>query len=123
MSIAKDIVTYLDTNTDFVVGTDLFLGDLPINKDVGVAITEVGGVENDTNMQQVQLHIVSIADDYTTADADCYTVYNALVYANGFTIASGYVFNVVPINTPTYIGLNEHEKVIMTCRVALYKEK
>jgi hypothetical protein len=123
MSIAKDITEYISDNTIFEVGVDLFLGFLPIDKDVGVAIAEVGGSENDTNMQRTQLHIVSIADDYTTADANCYIVYNQLVYSYGFIIDSGYVFNVIPINTPTYIGLNEHEKVIMTCRVALFKEK
>ena len=123
MSIAKDIVKYLDTNTSFTVGSNLFLGYIPLEKETGVAIAEVGGWENDTNMLRVMLHITSIADDYETAETNCYIAYNKLVYSNGFTIDSGYVFNCVPISTPIYIGLNEHQKVIMTCSIAIYKEK
>jgi len=123
MNIAKDIVTYINTKTSLVLGQDLFLGFLPQDDSVGVVIAESGGYENETNMLRINLQIVSIAEDYTTAEAKCSMVYNALVYSNGFTITSGYVFNCVPINTPTYIGLNEHQQVIMTCNIALYKEK
>lgn len=123
MSIAKDITKYINDNTAFVVGTDLFLGTLPIEKETGVVIAAIGGQENDTNMLQILLHITAVADDYTTADANCYTVYNKLVFSNGFTIDSGYVFNIVPVGVPTYIGLNERQKVIMTCTVALFKAK
>jgi hypothetical protein len=123
MSVTRDIVKYVNDNTSFTVGTDLFLGYIPLDRTVGVAIAEVGGTENDTNMLRLHLHIVSVADDYFTAENNCYSVYNLLVFSNGFNLDSGYVFNCVPINTPTYIGLNEHQKVIVTCAIALYKEK
>lgn len=123
MSLAKDITKYISTNTALTVGTNLFLAYLPQNVDVGVTISDMGGFENDTNMLRAQLHIASVANDYTTAENNAYVVFNKLVYTNGFTIDSGYVFNCVPISTPTYIGFNEQQKVIVTCSVAIFKEK
>lgn len=123
MSIARDIVEYVDANTSFTVGSDLFLGFLPDDKDVGISIADGGGYENETNMLSSIINIASLANDYTTSENNCQSIYNLLVYSNGFTITSGYVFNCVPLNTPTYVGLDEQQKVIVTCAVVLYKEK
>lgn len=124
MNIAKEIVKYLDANLNsLTVGQNLFLGFIPLTKNTGVVISEAGGYENNTNMLRIQLHIAAVFDDYTTAENKCAEVYNKLVYSNGFNIDSGYVFNCVPINTPTYVGLTDEQKVLVTASVVLYKEK
>lgn len=122
MSLIKDLAKYISEQTSLTIGTDLFLGFMPLDKSAGVILSQDGGEHNDSGMLQVLIEVASLADDYTTAETNCYTVYNKLVYSNGFYIDSGYVFNCVPVAIPSFGGITEHQKVVITSSISLFKE-
>jgi hypothetical protein len=120
MNISRELLDYIETNTDFTVGVDLFQGKIPNTNAEGVVITHNGGIENDTLMQKIPVHIASCYSDYDTGNDKLTIIYELLSYCNGLTLASGYVFNVTPLKLPGFVDVTEQNKYIFSFSVVCY---
>ncbi len=120
MNATREMLDYIEANTAFVIGTDLFQAKLPDTNVNGVIVTHAVVDENDTLMQVIQINCASHYDDYDTANDQLVLIYDLLAYCNGLTIASGYVYNVVPIKPVGFITVTDENKYIFSFSVICY---
>lgn len=111
----KELCTYIDTNTSFTLGTDLFAISVDSDKiDECVVIAETGaGLAHGllTDYRQIPLTAYTRATTRFTARDNAYTVFNLLHGVQQVSlpvIGSGavYVCN-FECRTPYYLGLDE----------------
>lgn len=110
----KEISKYIENNTGFVIGTDLFTGHRPANaqNECVVILEGAGGKPEFSIPDSVEkaIQILTRAKSYFTARADSYTIYNLLHGKSGITlpvVTSGeeYLVNVIEaMNVPQPIG-------------------
>lgn len=112
----KELCTYLETNSSFVIGIDLFPGFAPadIMADC-VIVIESGGKPNfylpDASAKTIQ--ILSRAKDYHVARANAQVIYGLLHGSAGITlpiVAGGteyYVNTIEAISEPQSLGQDE----------------
>jgi len=78
----KEIGKYIEAETTFAVGTDLFVGHRPVTApDECIVVLEGGGGFANFNMTDKvtkAVQVLSRAASYHTARNNCYTVFNAL---------------------------------------------
>jgi hypothetical protein len=120
MNATRELIDYMVANSPFVVGTDLFQGKIPSTNLDGVVVTHMVVDENDTLMQAIQINCASHYIDYDTANDKLTLLYNLLAYCNGLTLASGYVYNVVPIKPVGFITVTDENKYIFSFSVVCY---
>lgn len=120
MNITRELIDYIEANTDFIIGGDLFQGKLPDTNTNGVIVSHSGGYENDTNLMALTVHFASHYNDYDTANDRLEVIYNLLANSNGLTIASGYIFNSVPLKLVGFVTVTEENKYIFSCSVVCY---
>ncbi len=124
MNVARELILWIADNTTLVVGSDLHQGVFPVGDEDGIALTQIGGDENETKMQQVIIHISVQKQDYDTADSTIQTVWDLLSYNNGMTLLdSTVVHSVVGLKFPSFINVTEHNKYMFTCSVVLHLER
>jgi len=114
MNITREIIDYLVTNGGFIVGQTIFQGVLPSTDANGVIVSHSGGVENDTLLQRLNVHFAAQADDYDTANDQLVAIHDLLSYQAGVTLASGYVFTILPVKLPGFITVTEQNKYIFS---------
>jgi hypothetical protein len=121
--IAQRIANYLDTLSDWTVGTNVFLGAIPIEFEIGVVLQDFGGISNETGMGKFGLQILSIHNDYVSAELACSSIFDTLIFSNGFTVDTDYVYNCIPLSSPKYININQVGKVVFTASVVVITKR
>ena len=120
MNITREILDYIEANTSFVIGTDMFQGRILDTNTNGVVISHDGGIENESLMNEQPIHFASHYDDYDTANDKLVILYNLLVFSNGLTLASEYVFNITPLKLVGFVAVTEQNKYIFSFSVVCY---
>ena len=120
MNITREMMDYIEANTAFVIGTDLFQGKIPDTNSNGIVISHNGGIENDTLLQSIPVHFASCYNDYDTANDQLIIVHDLVSHCNGLTLASGYVHNIVPLKLAGFVDVTEQNKYIFSFSVVCY---
>ena len=123
MNIARDIIFWLEANSTYVAGTDLFLGMMPNTDTEGIVLAQAGGFENESNMVQTTLLINSIYTDYDSAVDNLQAVYNLLSHSGGLVTANYSFFNSVPIKYPGFVGRTPDGDYLGSCSIQLFFER
>jgi len=112
----KAIAQYIENETDFTIGTDLWVGFIP-SSETGdcVALIESGGVPNfylkDAKAKAVQ--VISRAADYQMARSNAQTIFDLLHGAAGISlpeVVEGelyYANTITAISDPQSLGQDE----------------
>lgn len=113
----KELAQYIDNETEFSLGIDLFAGFRPGNApDACIAILEpAGGVPDfyNTDYEQKPVQIVSRATNYYTARAQINKIYGLLHGMTGITlpvVVTGdefFVNTAEGVSAPYYIGMDD----------------
>ena len=99
----KEIVDYIEANTSFVTGTDMFVGYQPDSPDQCVCIREFPVTQNWSGMITMRLQVLTRAKDYFTARDDVYVIHN-LIKLTGFFITDYLVMFCDIASMPQSIG-------------------
>ena len=111
----KEIVQYIEDNTDFIIGTDLFAGFAPPEIEDCVIAIESGGRPNFylTDYVEKTIQIVARNKDYWKARDDADEIYVLLHGQGGITlpkVGNGkeyYVNTMEAISVPQSVGQDE----------------
>lgn len=121
MNFTRELLLYLEEETSYVVGTDMFQGVFPDDIEDGFLFTQISGTENESNLKSITVHVTSMQEDYDTANDTINEIYDLLSYSRGLTLPNGtYVFNSVPMKFPSFITTTEHDKYVFTCSFTFY---
>jgi len=120
--VTKELIDYIGTQTTLTIGEDLFWGVYSSDDRVGVLISDLGGVHNDTDMGAYQILINARYQDYQTTLTQIKLVYDLLAYSNGFDLSSYTVFNTVPVSMPQFLGKDDTGLLMFSAVVNLYTE-
>ena len=112
----KELCVYLQTNTSFIIDTNLFAGFVPpeITADC-LVIIESGGKPNFylPDAPQKAIQVLSRASDYFVARANAQVIYDLLHGAAGITLSSVaggkeyYINTIEAISEPQSVGQDE----------------
>lgn len=116
----KELLDWIETKTSYIIGTDLYLGTLPTDDDDGIAAFQVGGDENESGMQAVQINFIALNIDYTSCETYINDIYQLLAYSKGIQLATEYIHNSIPMGIPRYLGINEHKRSRWSASFVLY---
>jgi len=87
--VIKEIATYLESKTDLTIGTDLFAGWRPQDRqDTCSVIIETGGDGGSLwlpDRQDKTIQVISRAEDYYDARTEAYKIYDILKAGKGLT--------------------------------------
>lgn len=112
----KAIAQYIENETDFTIGTDLWPGFIPASDEGdGIALIESGGVPNFylTDAKAKAVQVISRASDYQTARDNAQTIFELLHGAAGITLPvvdageAYYVNTIEAISDPQSLGQDE----------------
>ena len=113
----KAIAQYIDNNTSFTIGTDLYVGFRPADAagDCVAVLETTGGIPDYdlTDFVQKPVQVVSRAADYHTARANIQTIYDLLHGMAGVTlpvVVTGdeyYVDTAEAVASPYFIGQDD----------------
>jgi len=116
----KGLADYIATNASLVVGTTLYIGRIPVEKQTGTVIYEHAGALNESGMKRKIIEIRHISPDYITGDTFINVLFSLFSY-KGCTFSDGSViFNAVPVATPQFIGYDEHLNAVFFCNIGFY---
>lgn len=118
MNVTKEILLYIESNTTYIVGHDIFQG-YTIGAQ-GVAVYQIGGVLSESGMEMVTLHIASIQQDYITAEDKLNDIWRLFTNSKGFSTTNLTVHNSIPNKYPSYIGVDEEDNHIFTASFNIY---
>lgn len=116
MTLLTDIANYINTNTSFTLGTDLFIGTLPANIDNCVGIFQSGGVEPTTYLDVIKptIQVLVRNTNYETAQQLAYEIYDSLHQLYNQTMGSTEIYTVFALQEPTDIGEDETGRAVFT---------
>ena len=120
--VTKELIDYIEDHTILTVGDDLFWGVYPKDDRVGVLISDLGGVHNDTDMGIMQILINARYQDYQTTMLNIGLVYDLLAYSNGLTLPSYKVFNTIPVSMPQFLGTDTTGLLMFSAIINLFTE-
>jgi hypothetical protein len=111
----KEIVQYIENETDFTIGTDLFAGYIPstITGSAVVAIESGGATEHELpDYIEKRVQVLSRSENYWTAKTNAQTVFDLLHGIAGITLpdVSGeeyYVDVAQAVTAPQSLGQDE----------------
>lgn len=106
----KEITTYIESETDLVIGSDLFAGFIPASVlGDAVVVIETGGVPTpflpDALAKSIQ--VLSRSKDYHTAMDNAIIVYNLLNGKAGIDLTNYRINSIVAISSPQSLGQDE----------------
>jgi len=119
----NDLVDLIEANTTLTVGVDLWPHHFPREEDTGVTVHLAGGTENESNMIRYMCQLTSIGVDAPKAETQLTEVYSLLAYNNGVILASGEIFNIVPLSIIKFLHINKHNYPVFTASVVIIKER
>lgn len=118
----RELADYINTNTAFVLGTDLFCGVQPDSPDRCVSLHEVPISLNWSRMHTWQVQLLARDFDFWHAHEDCFTLFDLFVN-QGFMLVSYQVFISNSEMPPTYAGRDEAGRVLVSTRLSMpFKE-
>lgn len=123
MTPAMVLCQYIENETGYKIGIDLFAGVMPASKEVGIILSDFGGSENETNVVKAGVQVIAIYDDYATSVKKCQEIHNFLVYTNGFYVGDSYIFNCIPLSLPKFLHQNEKGHILSTASIVCIKER
>lgn len=119
----KELLDWIESKTSYVVGTNLFLANIPDDVDDGIACFQAGGDENESNLNSIQVNFIATGIDYTTAETLINDIYLLLAYSKGIQLASSYILNSVPMGIPRFLTINEHKRYVFSASFIIYKDR
>lgn len=115
----KEIASYIETNTSFTIGTDLFVGLHEGAQDQCVVLNEFPDGENWSGMINFRLQVLARAKDYFTARADAYIVHE-LIKLTGFALINYVVMFSDILSMPQPIGRDLEGRFELSANYMLY---
>ena len=115
MAFIEDLVDYIETNTSFVIDTDLFIGaDQPNTPAKCVFVMEFAGGADDWSGHGTRpIQVLAKDLTYLTAEALANTVYDLLSNKPGFSTLSN-IFYCEVLNRPFPIGRDQRGSYIFS---------
>lgn len=122
MALLDDIGGYVNDNTAFTLGTDLFLSLLPESPDNGVVLIENTGVapiftQGSTNLPKLErpeIQVLVRHTSYATGRANAETVYRLLTQVTNATINGNLYQRIEAIASPALMERDVNRRVIFT---------
>lgn len=122
MALLDDIGGYVNDNTAFTLGTDLFLSLLPESPDNGVVLIENTGVapiftQGSTNLPKLErpeIQVLVRHTSYSTGRANAETVYRLLTQVTNATINGNLYQRIEAIASPALMERDVNRRVIFT---------
>lgn len=110
--IITDLATYLATQTNLVLGTNLYLSYQPEDPDEVVTMYDTGGVEPDRYLPTADptVQVIVRAGDYQTAHDRAHEIANLLHGLTNQTIGDYYVYYIFLLGEPAHIGRDKRER-------------
>lgn len=124
-TILEAVGDYLDTQTSLVLGTNLFLGLLPDQPDVCVAVMEdsgsapqfsmgPGGIQVDK--PQIMIYSRASRDDYPTARDRAEEIRQLLAALTDQTINGLRILRISPSGSVSPMGADQEHRVLVSAR-------
>lgn len=123
MGLLEELGTYVAANTSLVLGTDLFLSQLPDTPDTSVVITESSGAapvdvlggQDLPAYERPRVQVVCRAASYTVARDLADDVYRALIKIAGDTLSGTHFIRVEAVQSPFPLSRDEDRRVLFVC--------
>lgn len=134
MAYLTEIATYLQTQGEGTIGTDLFASSrIPDTPDAVVVLVDTEGFEPDmgfgaagVRFQQAGLQVIvrGAPSDYTTPEAKALSVFNTILAIPCPTSLSGTVYNLIMPQQSKPVPFDEDEKLrrLFSSNFVIHKE-
>ena len=123
MNLTRELIFWLESQTSFIAGDDLFQGVYPLDHEYGIMLKQIDGQESESNLQSVNIHISSLAEDYDTSFDNIEIVYNLFAHSRGIVISGVTILNSTPLKMPSFVAVTEHNRYLFTCSIICHYER
>ena len=130
MALLDDIGGYVEDNTAFALGTDLYLSLLPESPDNGIVILENTGVapiftqgsNNLPKMERPEIQVLVRNTSYSTGRANAETIYRLLTQVTNATINGNLYQRIEAIASPALMERDLNRRVLFTTNFNVIRE-
>jgi len=130
MAMLDDIGGYVDTNTSFTLGTDLFLSILPDSPDNCAVILENGGAPpistmgttNTPQLERPEIQIIVRNTSYSTGRANAETLFRLLTAVSNATINGNLYHRIEATSSPELYERDQSRRSLFSVNFNVIKE-
>jgi len=125
MTLIEEIADYLVTKGIGTKGTDIFLMVQPESPVTCDTIYNTGGFapDNELPIAEPTIQVISRAEDYETAEARAYDIYNELHQLSNVTLTTSYIYLIEAMQDPGSIGRDPADNFEVSCNYRLKVRK
>lgn len=127
--ILDELAAYIDAQTSFTVGTDLFKARMPESPVTALALSEYGGAPPLQTLgptlveERPRVQVTSRAADYTTARTNAKTIWNLFKAFPAGTSLSGIIYKeIVPLQSPFLMMRDALDRPIIAFNLEVAKD-
>lgn len=129
MAMLDDFGSYVNTNTSFTLGTDLYLSLMPESPDNVVVLIENSGTApvftlgstNTPQMERPELQVIVRNTSYATGRSNSETLYRLLTQITNTTIGSTLYHRVEAVAAPALYDRDSSRRSLFTCNFNIIK--